>query len=355
LVLSAWTATSTACVDEVPKPVVMDADVTDAGGVVDAGVAEGAPAWDGGKGPGGFTIVALPDTQYYAESFPNIFEAQVRWILQNREARQIAFVVHEGDIVNVDQESEWQVAATALHKLDGVLPYALAAGNHDYINYGVSDRATLMNRYFPVAGFASQSGWLGTWEDDHVENNAQLLPLGGRDWLIISLEFGPRDGALTWAAGVLEAHPDTPALIVTHAYLYADGSRYDHVTRTDQLWSPYSYWFQAGSPPPGTCNDGQEMWDKLIATHENVRFVFSGHVFNLDTGEAAAVLSTTRPSGSVVHQIVANYQESGGQGTGYLRVMTFDDAARTLKVSTYSPNLDRWRHDPANEFALPLP
>lgn len=343
-----------ACTDEV-------AGTADGGRAADAAVIDGGWPREGGRepdagnSPASFTIIALPDTQYYAESFPDVFEAQVRWILANRESEHIAFVVHEGDIVNVDLEGEWRVAATALHKLDGVVPYVLAAGNHDYINYGITDRGTLMNQFFPVSSYASMPGWLGTFEDDRVENNAQLLSLNGHDWLVVSLEFGPRDGALAWAAQVLEAHADTPAIIVTHAYLYMDGSRYDHITRADQMWSPYSYWFKAGTPPAGACNDGQEMWDKLVASHENVRFVVSGHVFNLDTGEAAAVLSTTRPSGSVVHQIVANYQESGGRATGYLRIMSFDEGAKTLSVSTYSPHLDRWKRDGANEFTLPLP
>jgi len=330
------------------------------GGTADQSATDEGASTDGAlpevsHGPGGFTVVALPDTQYYAEAHRDIFEAQVRWILDNRRQQKIAFVLHEGDIVNVDTEKQWEVAATALHKLDGIVPYALAAGNHDYLSYGIDDRGTLINKYFPVSGFASAPWWLGTFEPERVENNAQLLRLNEQDWLVLSLEFGPRDTALSWAASVLEAYPQTPAILVTHAYLYVDGTRYDHLTRNDQLWNPYSYWFKGGSPPPGTCNDGEEMWQKLISSHENVRFVISGHVFNLDTGEAAAVLSTTRPSGTVVHQIVANYQESGGQATGYLRIMAFDETARMLKVSTYSPSMNRWKRDPANEFTLPLP
>jgi hypothetical protein len=370
-----WLAAGVGCADESRGPLVdassaedvgfdggADQGASDGGGHSDAGGnpdgvggSEGGAPPDVSHGPGGFTVIALPDTQYYAESYPDIFEAQVRWILDNRQKQHIAFVVHEGDIVDIDTEKQWEVAATALHKLDGVVPYALAAGNHDYLSYGIDDRGTLINKYFPVAGFASLPWWLGTFEPEHVEDNAQLLRLNDQDWLVLSLEFGPRDTALAWAASVLEAHPTTPAILVTHAYLYVDGTRYDHQTRSDQRWSPYSYWSKGGSPPPGTCNDGEEMWQKLVRDHENVRFVISGHVFNLDTGEAAAALSSTRPSGSVVHQIVANYQNSANGGNGYLRIMAFDETAKTLKVSTYSPSLDRWKRDPANEFTLPLP
>ena len=46
-----------------------------------------------------FTIIALPDTQHYSESFPAIFTSQTQWIVDNKEARNIVFVTHEGDIV----------------------------------------------------------------------------------------------------------------------------------------------------------------------------------------------------------------------------------------------------------------
>ena len=41
----------------------------------------------------------LPDTQHYSEAFPAIFTSQTQWIVDNKEARNIVFVTHEGDIV----------------------------------------------------------------------------------------------------------------------------------------------------------------------------------------------------------------------------------------------------------------
>ena len=168
---------------------------------------------------------------------------------------------------------------------------------------------------------------------------------------MISLEFGPRDAAVAWADGVLKAHPDVPAMVVTHAYLYWDGTRYDHVAHpTDQAFGPYSY---ATNPAPGSVNDGEEMWKKVIRENENVEFVVSGHVFN-SSGEAAARLTSTHPSGRVVHQIVANYQETAYGGGGYLRLMEFHPDAGEIRVSTYSPYLNSWKRDDANQFTLDL-
>src|ERR1051325_10648648 len=52
--------------------------------------------------PTAFSVVVLPDTQYYSSSWPDIFAAQTRWIIKNRESEQIAFVLHTGDVVDSD-------------------------------------------------------------------------------------------------------------------------------------------------------------------------------------------------------------------------------------------------------------
>src|SRR5918911_208090 len=66
-----------------------------------------------------FSVVVLPDTQYYSESYPQIFNAQTQWIVDNRANYNIQFVLSEGDIVNVaDQPVQWQNADAAIKLLD---------------------------------------------------------------------------------------------------------------------------------------------------------------------------------------------------------------------------------------------
>lgn len=316
----------------------------------------GAGGAAGGVVAGGFTVIALPDTQYYSASYPNIFEAQVQWILDQREARRIAFVLHEGDIVDTDVPAQWENASRSLHRLDGLVPYVVAPGNHDYASMGgIADRSgTLINQYFPLGPLAASPGFRGSFEADRVENTAQFLMMGDMPWLVIALEFGPRDAVLAWADGVLKQYPDMPAMVVTHAYQNWDGTRYDHVAKPNVSEQPYNPHQYAANPPPGAVNDGQEMWTKLIYQNENVRFVINGHTFG-PFGEAAATLTSSHPAGATVHQIVANYQQTEWGGAGYLRVMEFCPAERQLRVSTYSPFLQRWKQDPSNEFTLPLP
>ena len=63
-----------------------------------------------------FTIIALPDTQHYSESFPAIFTSQTQWIVNNRAARNIVFVTHEGDIVEHNGERHGMAAGEHEHE-----------------------------------------------------------------------------------------------------------------------------------------------------------------------------------------------------------------------------------------------
>jgi len=331
---------------------------------------ERGPADAGAGGDDSYAFVVLPDTQYYSSSWPEIFTAQTQWIVDHRAAEKIAFVLHTGDIVDSDITVQWGPASAGLHILDGQVPYAVTAGNHDY-NGDFADRMGLVNTYFPPSHFAQYPWFGGTFEPGHVENSFSLFPAGGGRWLVLGLEFGPRDEVLAWADGILKAFRDTPAIIITHAYLYRDGSRYDFAgTGDSQEFSPHRYVMMG--QPGSSVNDGQEIWSKLIEGNRNVKLVFSGHdvsVNDLPPGTAAR-LTSARADGSVVHQILANYQTCLGPpceypdtgisnnivrgGNGYLRVIRIQPDAGTIAVSTYSPYVDRSLTDPSNQFTLPM-
>ena len=65
-----------------------------------------------------FSIVVLPDTQFYSETYPAIFAAQTQWAIDTRSTLNTVFVTHLGDIVNVDAAGEWANAKAAISLLD---------------------------------------------------------------------------------------------------------------------------------------------------------------------------------------------------------------------------------------------
>jgi hypothetical protein len=328
----------------------------DGSATVDAG---GPPA-DGGDRDGGtavapaFTILALPDTQYYSSNFPYIFDSQIEWIVAEHRVGNVAFVLTVGDIVDDDVPAQWANASRSLHMLDGVVPYVVVAGNHDYFGAGwVQNRNTMIDTYFPVAMFATTPSFKGTFEDGRIANHYQLFDVpggsttgqGSAQWLVLSLEFGPRDEVLAWADAVVKQYAPIPAIIATHAYLYDDNTRYDYVMRPDQAWNPHSYPIGA---TPGAVNDGEEMWQKLVLPNSNIRFVFCGHVINDGVGR----LTSTRPDGTVVHQVLSDYQNYTLGGSGFLRVMQFFPQDHAVHVRTYSPFTDEFKADADNDFVL---
>jgi len=321
----------------------VDAGPGDGDAGADTGSPDGGAGGDGGMAPLPYSVVVLPDTQYYSANTPQFFDTQTAWIVAEHAAGNIAFVLHEGDIVDNDLASQWTNASHSLHMLDGIVPYVVSAGNHDYCCDGwPTDRAkTMINGYFPVSGFADRPSFKGTFETDRIENSVHLfdVPGGAGQWLVLALEWGPRDAVLAWADGLAKQYADTPAMVVTHAYLYDDDTRYDHVARPRQQWNPHSY-------PVGD-NDGEEMWQKLVLGNSNIKFVLSGHVLNSGVGR----LTSTRPDGTVVHQILANYQNYEGGGDAYLRVLRFLPDAHMVHVQTFSPAFGMMP-DERNDFWL---
>jgi hypothetical protein len=314
------------------------------------------PGLDGSSGPETLptppvTVVVLPDTQYYAAAYPEVFAGQTSWIRDQKSVLNIAAVLHVGDVVDASSsDDQWAVANSAMRKLDGLVPYVLVPGNHDTD----ANRKGLMDTYF---GPASMPWITGTMTAGQIENNYALIDIGGRHWLVVGLEFGPRDAVLAWADTVLKAYPDRPAILLTHAYLYSDGTRYNlAVAGTDPNQQSYQYWYPAyyGFTPSQGINDGEMMWQKLVLPNPNVRLVFSGH----QTGSAR--LSSTRPDGSVVHQMLSDYQwfnidaSDYYGGGGYLRVLQLDYGKKTIQVQTYSPYLQQYLTDDANQFTLSM-
>jgi hypothetical protein len=322
-------------------------------GTADLGTALGPDAGSGtdAEPPAPVTVVVLPDTQYYASSYPDVFPSQTDWIYYQKASLNIAAVLHVGDVVDgAFDENQWKVANASLRVLDGVVPYVLVPGNHDTDD----KRKSWMSDYF---GPTSMPWITGTMTAGQIENNYALIDIGPKQWIVLGLEFGPRDAVIAWADTVLKAYADRPAIIVTHAYLYHDGTRYNvTVAGNDPNQPSYQYWCPSfyGFTASQGINDGEDIWRKLILTNPNVRLVFSGH----DTG--AALLSSPRPDGSVVHQMLSDYQWYRTDapdyygGGGYLRILQFDYGKGQISVRTYSPFLNNYLTDASNQFTISL-
>lgn len=299
-------------------------------------------------GPRRFTIVVLPDTQYYVEKYPQVLVDQVGWILEERQRRNIAFVSHEGDIVeHFDDEVEWGRANEALSRLIGVVPLGLLPGNHDMSPEGGTSE---FNRYFGADRFRRFSWYGGSYPPGKNDNSFQLFAAGGYDfglfsidadrYLILHMAFCPEPDVVDWADQVLRNHSDRHAILVTHAYLNTFGERH---TRQPE--------FGCKDPTSNT----QYLFDQLVFPHPSVFLVLSGHEFDIPRGLGESRRVDPNEAGQPVEQLLADFQSRSQGGEGWLRILTFDRKAGQVYVRTYSPTLGRYEQDQDSNFRFEYP
>ena len=299
-----------------------------------------------------FTIALLPDTQFYCDTrlklaskwghgdLRHYFPEQTRWIVENRERLNIAFVLHEGDIVQTDAPEEWAIAKEAMSVLDGKVPYCICLGDHDmgfratatnpYGGEKAVNRNTQFETYFPRELFSQRREFGGSFEPDRHDNAWYQFGAAGLTFLILSLEFHPRDEILAWANKIVSDHPDHRVIVLTHTYMDSDATRSRQEANIDG-------------------NDGEEMWQRFVRKHENIFMVLCGHHF----GEAT--VTSIGDHGNPVHQLLSDFQDFDDGGESWLRYMVFQPDANKVSVYTYNPALDQFRNEPCSRFDLEYP
>ena len=165
-----------------------------------------------------FTIVAVPDTQFYAAYYPGSYLAQTQWIVDNKATRNIVFVSQLGDCVDDANDTAQWIAADAAWDLvenpattglaDGI-PYGIAVGNHDQSpvgNPGTTGSPTATtgpyNQWFGIGRFQGRGYYGGSYGLDN-DNHYELFSAGGMNFIAIHLEYMPsssqlRQDVLAW-------------------------------------------------------------------------------------------------------------------------------------------------------------
>ncbi|KPJ74626.1 MAG: hypothetical protein AMJ54_16870, partial [Deltaproteobacteria bacterium SG8_13] len=268
-----------------------------------------------------FTIIALPDTQFYSQSYPGIFESQTQFVVNQKNDLNIVYVAHEGDIVqNANVENEWMNADLALSLLedpvttglpDGI-PFGVTRGNHDA---GSSD---FYNSYFGVLRFDGRGYYGEGYPSGSNNNNYTLFSASGMDFIVINLDYqSSAAGVLDWADALLKSYSDRRAILVSHYLLEASGA--------------FGSW-------------GQQVYDAL-KDNPNLFLMLCGHIH-------AEAMRTDVFNGSTVHTLLADYQDYANGGNGFLRILQFSPENDEIRVKTYSPYISSFETDANSEFVL---
>jgi len=296
-------------------------------------VNEGAALFDGL-----FALAAVSDTHTQS------LVAPLTWVANtaNKIFPPVSLLV-SGDVVSdATVAAEWTTMNDGLALLDTAnTPYIIGIGNHEYDSaVTVSPDRAMTYRdaagNLPQTRYTGKSWWSGGFEGATSENAYYLFSSGGLDWIILTLEFGPRQAIVDWANTILTTYADRKSIVLTHGYLGPTGARYSG-------GEPYNPHGITGDNHPNV-HDGEELWTECLKLHANVCFVLCGH----DTATTPQYSQATGDNGNLVNQMLFNWHETGM--AGFVRIIKFK--AGTVDVYTYSPATNVYLTDAANQFSF---
>ncbi|MFJ6833966.1 LamG-like jellyroll fold domain-containing protein [Streptomyces sp. NPDC091209] len=257
-----------------------------------------------------FALAVLPDTQYLFDADsadPAPLRETFRYLVAERAEANIAFMTHLGDVTEHGTEDEIGRAADTFRTLHGKVPYSVLAGNHDIPSSTDDQRGdTAYLAAFGPERYASMPTFRGASPDGY--NSYHVLRAGGREWLVLALDWRVSDKGLRWAQGVLDAHPTLPAVLTTHDIAWSDDDGKAQLS-----------------------DNGKRLWDGLVRGSDQIFLALGGHYWP----PGRTVLSNDTDNDVHVH--ITNYQDRYYGGAGMIRTYSFDLVRGVVDVETFAP------------------
>jgi len=255
--------------------------------------------------PQPFSILWIPDTQNMTVGDYAPIAAIADWAEQNREAHNLRYAVHTGDIVNSGLRDEsWERIAPTMRRLADAVPLMTAAGNHDIGRGKTGDYSFYLRWRFDTSLPEEQlfEGGRGSYA---------LLDTDAGNFILAAIGAYPNEASFAWLRETFAAYPDRIGILINHDYLRPSGVHTSY---------------------------GSRVYEQVVVPSPNVRFVLCGHNGGIgyrtddldDNGDGTA--------DRTVHQLMLNHQDDEKR-TGYVRILTFHPD-RSLDIVTYSPYLD---------------
>ena len=247
-----------------------------------------------------------------------------QWIADNREALDIRFVFHTGDVVGSwRSEDQWRQARESMDILSSAsIPFLTVCGNHD-IGYRMNYANFL--KYLLSLRPASMSQEYGD-----TGSRYELFSANGRDYIFMGIAFsnkGPSEDEVNWINGVLRQYSSRDAIIITHSYLKKSAS---YTTQ------------------------GKAIFEKIVKANPNVFLVLCGHCRDISYKNVQLDDDGDGNPDRTVYAILSNFQGGKAGGGGYMRILDFRDS--DIYIYTYSPYYDSCEYPKGKtEATVPLP
>lgn len=288
-----------------------------------------------------FSIAVIGDTQTETNwDADTRFGDRTAWLAANKNALNLRYAVHTGDVVNWGwlDPAQYTRARKAMDKLtDAEIPWSVAVGNHDtrsagwnniagssgygggpysknpecpirlseyQCNYWRLTRQTQeFNASFPVRNLTNLGG---TFEPGKIDNTWTSFTANGTKWLVLSLEFAPRKPVVEWARKVIASRSDYNVVLATHSYLNSKGG--------------------ISTSNAGDGQTARYVYDQIVSKYSNVKIVLSGHVGHFTS-------RTDKNRGNVTAAYLGNYLDGKNNP---VRILTINTGTGELANTVYS-------------------
>jgi len=262
-----------------------------------------------------FTVLIIPDTQFQVMDFSyqgsdlSQFTAQMDWIPLQKDALNLKFICHVGDVVDhVDVSNEWNRFHTGWSKIkNSGIPWAIAPGNHDTDLPMGSGPWKEWNLQFPAATWLQNSWAQETYPAGQSENNLSFFEASGMEFMVIGIGYKMSTATRDWAAAKLAQYPNKRAILICHDVLV-----YDNII-------------------------------PLAKQSANVFLIVSGHFCATEWHN-----TFVNAAGIPIHEIMTDYQCGLN---GYLRYYTFKPSENKIDAFTYSPIAKTFRTGTSSQFS----
>lgn len=261
------------------------------------------------------TVAWISDTQHYANIDENgiadIYPTITTFLQEHREELHLKYVVHTGDLVHRNgKEDNWKRAKAAMDIL-GDIPVGVLAGNHDMA--ADSGGYTLYKKYFGESVYKDRDYYGESFEDNR--GHYDLITLCGREYIFVYMSYAPDEKALAFIKSSFDKYPDRVGILCVHDFMTTEGTRSDM---------------------------GKTIEEQIVSQCPNVYMVLCGHRYGL-------YCLTSTYGERTVYEMMQNYQAAGKEGgSGYFRLMQFDEEKGEVRILTYSAYLHdfNWLDDP---------
>ena len=256
-----------------------------------------------------YSFAVIGDIQNTPEFYPEDLHYLYDWLINNKDTKNIEFVLGMGDLTNGASDKEYNVVTPQLDRLkEAGIMQSIVRGNHDR-PYGF-DKHITQEKYGACIG-----GEFGAY-DDTMHNTYRKFTVNGIKYLVLTLDVYPNPDMVNWACGVVEANPDYNVIVTTHAY-FLSNMQY---TQADKAYGDYG---------------GQYLHDNLVVKYENIVMVLCGH----ETADGPTVRMTTGEHGNQVVQMLVDpqhFESQGNRAYGMIALLHFSNDGKKVQVEYFS-------------------